>query len=129
MIDIDDLLGCPYLIHGRSQAGFDCSGLVIEVERRLGRELKDLYTEYTEKNSEQTLNENSATFIKNMNLIKTDVHKLGDLVLFFNNKGESVHIGVCLNGDDFIHCDKRGVSVDRLTDYFRKKREFYKWQE
>ena len=32
----DDLVGVPYVAKGRSMAGLDCAGLVMEVYRRLG---------------------------------------------------------------------------------------------
>ena len=46
-MDIDDLIGLPYREHGRGNGGYDCYGIVIEVERRLGHELRDvLYTSH-----------------------------------------------------------------------------------
>lgn len=126
-INIDDLLGCPYLIHGRNRKGFDCYGLVIEVEKRLGRTLDDFYSEYSNIDCEQKLNENAEAYINNMKLKKTDRPDFGDIVLFLDNKGRSVHIGVYLKKGDFIHCDKRGVNVERLDSYFRKRKEFYTW--
>ena len=32
LLDIDDLLGVPYKVHGRGPDSYDCYGLVIEVE-------------------------------------------------------------------------------------------------
>ena len=36
MIDYSDLLGIPFVNHGRSPRGYDCYGLVMEVYRRFG---------------------------------------------------------------------------------------------
>lgn len=124
----DDLYDLPFMIHGRGNGGYDCYGLVIEVERRLGREMKDLYEEYTKENYLERLDENTRGFIENMNLVKTDRPSYGDIIVFFEN-GKSVHVAVYLNRDDFIHCDGRGVHIDNLRTYFRKDWEGYKWQD
>lgn len=119
---IDDLLGIPYKLHGRDKSGYDCYGLVIEVERRFGRELFDFYTEYT--NNRLNIKE----LIKSSNIIKTDNPKMGDLLLFSDSKGRTAHIGVYLKNDDFIHCDFNGVRISKLSSYFRKC-EAYTWQD
>ena len=128
MLDLDDLYGCPFKLHGRDLSGFDCYGLVIEVEKRLGRTLKDLHAEYTEDNYLQKLDENAESFIKDMELIKTEQPVLGDIILFLDKNGCSVHVGVYLKRDDFIHCDGQGVHIDNLESYFRRKWEAYTWQ-
>lgn len=113
VIYIDDLLGIPYKLHGRSLDGFDCYGLVIEVEKRFGHILKDLYTEAY------------STCING--LIKTNKPDTSDIIIFFDSKGRCCHIGVYLENDDFIHCDSRGVVIDKLSKRFDKW-ECYKWQ-
>lgn len=39
----DDLLNVPYKAHGRGDGGYDCYGLVVEMCRRAGTPLRDLY--------------------------------------------------------------------------------------
>ena len=122
-----DLLGKPFINHGRKD-GFDCYGLAIEVSRRLGHKLYDLdYNQSTED-----------TFFRNVDgmlqrkieedLLEVTTAKFGDLILFADGKGRMVHIGVKLDGDDFIHCDKYGVRIAQLDTYYRKNRRFFTWQ-
>lgn len=125
MIEIDDLLGIPFVMHGRDINGFDCYGLVLEVEKRLGRKMVDLYKEYT-SNNEKTLDENITNIIFGSKLVKIDEKdkKFGDVILFLDNKKRVCHIGVVLDKNDFIHCDCYGVRISDYTKYFRKG-DFY----
>ena len=128
MVFLDDLYGMPFKIHGRGNGGFDCYGLVIEVERRIGRTMADLYEEYTKENYLERLDQNTKGFIQKMNLVKTDRPSFGDIIVFLE-KGKSVHVAVYLERDDFIHCDGRGVGIDNLRKYYRRDWEIYKWQD
>lgn len=121
---IDDLLGIPYKIHGRDRKGYDCYGLVIEVEKRFGRDLVDFYTEYNKAGNYSSIKE----LIKGSKLIKTFNPVMGDLLLFSDSKGRTAHIGVYLQNDDFIHCDCYGVRISELRTYFRNC-EAYTWQD
>lgn len=126
--ELSDLIGVPFVNHGRSISdGFDCYGLAIEVERRFGHKLDDAVYEYSVDSS---FTENAPKIIKQMNkkVYKTTTPKAGDVVLFANNKGDMVHIGVILNGDDFIHCDLNSVHINHLHTYFRKYYEVYTWR-
>ena len=125
--DLSDLIGVPFTNHGSSVNGFDCYGLAIEVERRFGHKLYDVIYEHS---TDIIFTENAPKIIKQMNkkVYKTDKQKAGDIVLFANKKGEMVHIGVILNGDDFIHCDCNSVHINQLHDYFRKNYEVYTWR-
>ena len=122
LLDINDLLGKPYKTHGRGPDGYDCYGLVIEVERRLGRELPDLYKIFEKKSEVRNLT--LATEVTG--LVKTETPSFGDIVVFKKN-GRADHIAVYLKDNDIIHCDGDGVKVLSLN-YYDKKGEFYKWQ-
>ena len=51
MIDVSDLVGVPFKVHGRSkEEGFDCYGLAMGVERRAGKNLPDAF--YSEVKAE-----------------------------------------------------------------------------
>lgn len=125
MIDISDLIGCRFKVHGRDKNGFDCYGLVIEVEKRYGREMVDLLKDYTKSNYMLEINENAFSYIDNNKLKKTDKLEEGNVILFFDEKGRATHVGVYLKKRDFIHCDGLGVRVTNLDTYFRKSWEVY----
>lgn len=122
LLDINDLLGKPYKVHGRGPEGYDCYGLVIEVERRLGRELPDLYKIFEKKSEVKNLTLSA----KASGFVKTDNPSFGDVIVFRKN-GIADHIAVYLKNGDFIHCDGDGVKILSLN-YYGKKGEFYKWQ-
>ena len=127
MLNIDDLIGIKFTSHGRSKSeGFDCYGLAIEVSRRLGHELKDLWYE---KACPETFSDNALAEIENNQLIKTSDFELGNLIIFSDENGNMVHIGVLLDDDLFIHADVGGVRVTSLESYYRKKWEVFTWQQ
>lgn len=128
MVQIDDLLGIPFKVHGRDKKGFDCYGYLKFLEHRCGHEMPDLHKEYTENSMEAELDHNAREFIKQCGLKKTDKPRTEDIVLFFDDKGRAVHVGFYLKCDDFTHCDGYGVRVSNLKTYFRQNYEVYTWQ-
>lgn len=127
MIQIEDLLGIPFKYHGRDKNGFDCYGLAIEVSKRFGHKLVDMYSDYSNTDNEAALEANSFNIITGSKLIQTSTPTEGDVVLFFDRKNRLVHIGIYLKNNDFIHCDTLGVRVSSLKNYFRKWSVFT-WQ-
>lgn len=123
LLDVNDLLGKPYKLHGRGPDSYDCYGLVIEVERRLGRELPDLYKIFEKKSEVKDVNLATAA----IGLVKTDTPAFGDIVLF-RKKGRADHLAVYLKNGDFIHCDGEGVRILNLA-YYDKEGEFWKWPQ
>lgn len=110
MINIDDLIGIPYKLHGRNKEGYDCYGLAIEILKRMGYTLPDLYLgEESEK------------------LNQVPCGDYSDIVLFYDSKGKVNHIGVCLDKNNFIHCDRYGVRVSKLSSV-KVERRFFRWQ-
>lgn len=128
MVDIEDLIGIPFKVHGRDRKGLDCYGCLIEFEKKFGRRMKDVNVEYSKDDYEELLNSTAEDFIRSMGLVKTDTPKEGDVVLFFEN-GKAIHLGGYLMAGDFVHCDKYGVRVSNFETYFRKHKEVYKWQK
>lgn len=127
LIDITDLLGKPYKAHGRGPNGFDCYGLVIEVEKRLGHSMPDLYRKLSETDNWET-DIHNVSFTSGMTgMKKTDTPLFGDVVLFFDNKGRIHHSGVYLKNDDFIHCNKYGVHISKVQTYSLRS-EVYTWK-
>lgn len=129
MLRIDDLIGVRFTNHGRSiEEGFDCYGLAIEVSKRLGHNLEDLWYE---KSCPETFNDNASDMVSKMSSLteETDEQELGNLILFSDGNGNMVHIGVFLEEGRFIHADIGGVRVTELDGYYRKKWKVYKWQQ
>jgi cell wall-associated NlpC family hydrolase len=60
---------------------------------------------------------------------ETDEQSLGNLILFGDEKGRMVHIGVILEKGMFIHAEYKGVNVTRIEDYYRKEWKVYKWRQ
>ena len=128
MLKVNDLIGVKFVNHGRSvEQGFDCYGLAIEVSKRLGHELPDLWYE---KSSPETFAKNVDDIINKMGetVKKTDTQMLGNLIIFSDSFGNMVHIGVLLEEGFFIHSDIGGVKVSNLETYYRKIWEVYEWQ-
>ena len=84
---IDDLIGVRFKNHGRSvEEGFDCYGLAIEVSKRLGHNLRDLWYERAD---EETFAANVEDVCKSMcDLVEeTNEQELGNLILFADEAG------------------------------------------
>jgi cell wall-associated NlpC family hydrolase len=127
MLRIDDLIGVRFTNHGRSiTEGFDCYGLAIEVSRRLGHRLDDLW--YQEA-CPVTFSNNAELIVRQMSdrVRETSERKLGNLIVFSDSRGNMVHIGVILDENKFIHADIGGVRVTELGDYYRKNWKVYTW--
>lgn len=107
MVYIDDLLGIPYRVNGTDKKGFDCKGLVVKIENRLGRKIDKL--------------EPSRNWIKTQNL------KEGDVILFYDSNGRVFHCGAYLDNGNFIQCNCFGVNIDNLKNC-RNHWEAYTWQ-
>lgn len=125
-MDAGDLIGKPYINHGRGPDGYDCYGLVLEVERRMGTVMPDF--EYTdiqgmvELTSEKLLSEGRA--------VEVGDPVPGALILFRNFRGMATHIGVYLGDDLFIHCHiRRGVCVERFSPYRMTAAGVYVWRK
>ena len=128
LLDINDLLGKPYKAHARGPEAFDCYGLVIEVEKRLGHTMPDLYMKLA-KGEVREHDPHEVDFsTAKTGLAKTDTPSFGDVILFFDNKGRIFHTGVYLKNEDFIHCNKYGVHISKVHEY-KKRSEVYTWQK
>lgn len=128
MLNIDDLLGVRFVNHGRSVSeGFDCYGLAIEVSRRLGHELTDLWYK---RACPETFSKNAGKQIERLSdrVEETDGQELGDLIVFSDGRGNMVHIGVILEEGVFIHADVGGVRVTELDGYYRTEWKVYRWR-
>lgn len=113
MINIDDLVGKPYITNGRGPNGYDCYGLAIEVEKRFGHVWKNIEDcKKLDYDFNDCLNQwKTLVKIKEISSPK----KEGDVVFIKNNKGIISHIGIYLGDGMVIHCNYLGVHLDKLT--------------
>lgn len=97
-----DLIGVPYKAHGRSkEEGFDCYGLVIEMARRTGKNLKDAFREKT---------------AEKLNVKKIDSPEPYCLVAI-RTFGKDNHVGMYIGRGMVMHCSYAGVVAQRLSDF------------
>ncbi len=109
MLDVSDLIGIPYKEHGRDLSGFDCYGLAIEVERRFGKVLIDVF--YHNHDAEL-----SQMWAPLLNVRRIDSIIEGALIEI--HIGTSLHIGVALNDSMMIHATtNQGVRISRIKAY------------
>lgn len=110
MINVNDLIGVPFVEFGRDvKKGLDCYGLAIEVERRLGKKLKDVAAEKFDfsKVRRETLR---------LNVKETDYIHEGTLLEFYGKDDRRLHVAVALDEDIFIHATERqGVRISSLN--------------
>lgn len=120
MIELRDLIGVKYKVHGRTkEEGFDCYGLVMEVMRRCGKEMPDL--PYSDTSTKE--NQTNAPLIIDMVTKGLDMKKIDErekyclVTLGFSGRLTS-HVGVYIGGGDIIHClEGVGVCIEKLARY------------
>ena len=110
-VKIDDLIGKPFKQKGRGPDNFDCSGLCMEVSRRLGGELPELKE------------------IIQYEFMPLDKPELGALVLI--NTDGTRHVGIMLDKRNMlqINNDGKGVHKIRVNNPWIKNRiiGYYKY--
>lgn len=122
--DFSDLIGKPYRCRGRGPEGYDCFGLVREVERRYGTEIPD----YDYRGAD-ALPGKSDEEIGRGRAVKIPEPVPGSMILFGNSRGLNTHIGVYVGDGMFIHCTMReGVRVERLGPRMGTVSGVYVWQ-
>lgn len=111
---LDDLIGVRYARNGRTkEQGFDCYGLAIEVERRLGYSLPDIEKAREEDYDFDECRKLCLSKVKARQIETPE--KKGDVVLIKDLAGNLTHIGVYLGKGLVIHCDQRfGVHIDKI---------------
>lgn len=121
-VSVRDLIGCKFKVHGRNkEEGFDCYGLAIEVLRRNGIILPDVFYDNLD-NKENTYQEiiNKAQYIK--------IEKPQEMcIILINEKNNPTHVGVYLGSGKFIHSTHvTGVIIEPLHAWLNKVEGFYK---
>lgn len=102
----DDLLNVPYKPHGRSkEEGFDCYGIAVEMCRRAGTPLRDLY------NIAELSTDSVSDYISGgVNIRRTDKPKIGGLAEF--SRHGHLHVGYIVERGKVIHATTdKGVRI------------------
>ena len=112
MINIADLIGVPFVEFGRDiKNGLDCYGLAIEVERRLGKNLKDVALE---KFDREKVERTAPTL--NVKKLRLDEISEGVILEFYGLQDKRLHIAVALDKNIFIHAtENQGVRISSFA--------------
>ena len=110
MIDLSDLIGVPFVEFGRDvQNGLDCYGLAIEVEKRMGKQLKDVVLEKFDR-------EKVVKTLPVLNVHKIKEIKEGAILEFYGKLDKRLHVAVALDKRTFIHAtENQGVRISSLS--------------
>lgn len=117
-----DLIGVPYKVHGRSiEEGFDCYGIAIEVLKRNGLLLEDVF--YKDSLEFESTRDK---VIGSLSLEK--IEKMEELsIIEISCFGVPSHIGVYLGQGQMIHSTKAtGVCIVPIHIYKNRIRGIYK---
>ena len=122
-------IGIPYLNRGRDREGVDCWGLVqLWYQEQLAVAVPDYLWAYTSAEDHGSvagaINEHKVQWLK-----VEGEPQYGD-VLVFNIMGHPIHVGIMLEGGDFLHAFKGTQSCrERLSSlsWSRRLLEVYRW--
>jgi len=120
---VKDLVGIPYKNHGRDASGMDCYGLVIEVLRRMGINMPDVFYPDTRNETNHEILQILENGIPNTKLDKPEEGAVVEILVM----GQPSHVGVCLGDGTFIHAMKKiGVVIEPLSRYRHRIKGFYR---
>jgi cell wall-associated NlpC family hydrolase len=123
MIIVKDLIGIPYKPHGRDKNGMDCYGIVIEVLRRKGITVADVFYPDTALETNKYVLQILVNSIPNTRLEIPEEGAVVEILVY----GQPSHVGVCLGDGTFIHALKRiGVVIEPLSRYQHKIKGYYR---
>ena len=108
----DDLIGVPFVDGGRSLAGMDCWGLVMEIYKRYGVKLPDYKIACEDASSINNAIDSSRFAWER---IEGSPPSPSLVVIRFNTIKLCNHTGVYIGDQRFIHTRKKiGVNVDSI---------------
>lgn len=127
MADFSDLIGKPFADLGRGPDTYDCWGVVLEVNRRLGRELSDYGVSCHVWDHVEILQryQNAVGQFEKV----ANGHQPGDVVLFRRFSG-GLHFGVVIDQYYCLHTtENTGIQMQRLDSPTMRKliKGFYRW--
>jgi cell wall-associated NlpC family hydrolase len=111
MINLNDLIGKPFRDGGRGPEAYDCWGLVKEVFRRHGIEVKDYWISCRDS---MAINQAFQDDVRNwVRVSKDQLQPPALVVIKFNQPVYCNHTGVYIGAGRFIHArEKVGVCIE-----------------
>ncbi|WP_257669504.1 C40 family peptidase [Parapedobacter tibetensis] len=104
---IYEWIGTPYRLGGKTKKGVDCSKFAYELYEQVFN---------------TTLGYNSRNIYTQVNPIRKDELKPGDLVFFKIRSRNITHVGVYIGDDKFAHASSsRGVMISNLNEAYWKR--------
>lgn len=126
-INVDDLIGKAWEKNGRGPETYDCYGLVEEVERRFGHTWIRL--EDCEKDG-YVFCDCFSQWQKTVRIKEIPSPLFpADIVLMRTRGATANHCGVYMGQGQVIHCDRRGVHIDKLARLRGILDKCYTWVE
>lgn len=117
-VNYDDLIGVPYLDHGRTTAGLDCWGLVLLVYARLGLTVPDVFAGQDQRTVRERQEDQPALdWIASLfgAWRRVPQPEPGCAVAIGNVEGAAVHVGVIVEPFRMLHAlRKTGVVLSRV---------------
>lgn len=126
-VDFNDLIGKPFADLGRGPYAYDCWGVVLEVNRRLGRALID-YGACCHVWDPHGIMQSYFQAVGQFELVFDPIP--GDVVVF-RRIGRCLHFGVIVDKHHILHtCENTGIQKSCLYDPRMSKlveKGFYRW--
>lgn len=96
-------LGKPYVWGAGGPSSFDCSGYVSYVFKQVGLKFNaDRFTTYSIESYLDDLGVTSYTY--NTNEANPKNAKAGDIILYYDDTGDALHMGIYMGNGKVIHC-------------------------
>lgn len=119
-----DLLGSKFQYGGRGPDRFDCYGLVIELHKRLGKEVPDVRS--------PTEQERIASLMGDHIPVWTPCQRGTGAVMTFRIGRYVSHVGMMINTYQFLHIwegANLGVAVERVDQWERRVAGVYRYNK
>jgi len=113
IVNIDDMIGKPFVWGGRGPDSYDCGGVVNEVLNRIGIIYPDEVTPSIEASAYDKLKQHKNNYWKRQSIEGLPDAKMGVLM----QNGETWHVGIVLDMfGNFIHIrEKSHVCINNTT--------------